>query len=288
MTDHPATVIDLRHLSTPRERCLSLQTGKIDAMKVDEAETNRFDQIPVIDSQDRLCGIISTKQARSMLEESMPIGEVDHGLSLHTVDDRMELFELLEVFGAHRAVVFRRSPEDETHDANWFALVTLSDLNRHPFRAYLYPLFAALEAYMAELIDLVHRDPWEWFKWTSPHSRPTIIGRWELEKKDSIDSTAVSGCEFRDLMLVIQCSKRIRRQLHYDDVWFKKMVQVMSDLRNDVMHPVRALVRDEKGVRSLREKLRALTELSMALDEQASRINERLANSFTVPTDKGV
>jgi hypothetical protein len=268
-------MVDLMPLSTPAERCTVLHTGVVDEETIQTASDHSYDHLPVLNHDDQLCGMIETKRAATVSARGEPLEQGSLDMTpVKEVRQEVELFELLAALGEHRAIVFRGSEGE--HDSDWFALVTISDLNRHPFRAYLYPLFAHLESALAELIDRTHEDAWSWIRSTPTHRQPVIVGRWELDKRDGVDTTPLTGCELRDLLAVITGSHLLRTRLKMEDdsVW-KKTSESLPDLRNDVMHPVRPLVTSTKRVRSLRRQLRRMVDFTGVVVEVIEEMRDQ-------------
>jgi hypothetical protein len=260
MTDR--ILIDLRPLSTPGEKCHTITVGRLHEDRLQKAKEQRFDQLPVLRESGELVGLIATDDAQRLFDHGEAVEEGHSTLHLKEVVPTIGLFDLLSVMERHRAVVIREHLNGDVSAEHSYALVTVSDLNRHHFRGYLYPLFAQLESSLAEIIRLTYDNPWDWIKWTPKHTQPTIIGRWEMDKRDNIETSPVNGCELRDLLQVLNCSPALKSLLGYTDKEVTKLVNSLPDLRNDVMHPVRALVHSKKTVNSLRSQLERLVDFS--------------------------
>jgi hypothetical protein len=268
-------LVNLERISTPKESLLMFQTGPIDVQRLAEARSRRFDHAPVTDGADQLLGVISVAHVEQLHHAGLPIEPADPELYLHEFADRISLLPFLEEIAERRAVVIRDT--DGQHDPDWFALVTISDLNRHAFRSHLYPLVAELETVLADLIDRTYDDPWSWITWTGESAQIGHIGRWELEKRKGVDTSPITGCTLTDLINVIAKSDDLRPALGFGN---RKKFQEFSGpfalLRNQIMHPVRPLILEANDVNELYRRVLNLLELTSRV---TALIDERSQDS---------
>ncbi len=263
MIDMPDLLVDLGPLSTDRAHCLTLTTGPIDRERLEIAEEYRFDQLPVLDPRGWLRGLIAAKQARAMLDSGTELAPTSAEIHMREVAPSMMLFELLDGLSASRAVVVRDTQRAANSEEDWFALVTISDLNRHPFRTMLYQPLVDLEVALAELIDLYFDDPWDWIVLTSDYSQVRIVGQWELEKRSSVDTHPVTGCMLSDLLNVLGKSAELREQVGYKAKGkYDKLTGGFAAFRNQVMHPVRPLILDHRDVDLFHRNVEGVMSLS--------------------------
>jgi hypothetical protein len=266
-------VVDLLPLSTARENCLLLNTGPVDEEKVEQAETYRFDQLPVLDSEGSLCGLIATKAARQLFDSGTDLLPTTADLHMREVQPQMEMFGFLCALEQSRALVIRDQDRSAATPEDWFALVTVSDLNRHPFRNLLFHPLVNLEVALAELVDLYFDEPWDWIELTSEGSQIRIVGQWEVEKRSSMDTHPVTGCMLTDLVKVVEKSAVLREKLGYKSKSkYKNATERFPDFRNQVMHPVRPLVLKPDDVAILIANL----ENAMSLSSTVNKLNEEL------------
>lgn len=257
-----AHVVNLRQISTPRERCLMLQTGVIERESVDEAELARFDQLPVIDESGILRRLVQVTHARQLLEAGCQLALSDPALVLHEVDAQLPVLTLLEELEKSRAVIIR-DIHDNDQAVDWFAMVTISDLNRHPFRSHVYPILAELEAALAALIDRYFDDPWTWLPLTGEDAQVSHIGRWELEKRRGVDTSPITGCTLIDMINVVARSEELLKELGFrSKTEFKNLTGSFRDVRNQVMHPVRPLILDPEDVGKLHITVRNIVHVT--------------------------
>ncbi len=256
-----AGVIDLERIATPKEECLIFRIGTIDAGTLVQAEEFRFDHAPVLSKQGELLGVIPVAHVRELYSHEFTIEADDPAIRLRRLDDILPVLDFLEDIEQDRAVVIRDT--NNQHDPDWFALVTISDLNRHAFRSHLYPLFAELEVQLAELIERTYDDPWEWLEWTGEDAKVTHVGRWILEQRNGVDTSPVTGCTLTDLLRVVSGSDKLRGMLGgISKNKFKDCTGSFPGLRNQIMHPVRPLILELDDVSKLRTRLSQVLELT--------------------------
>jgi hypothetical protein len=268
--------VDLRRISTPREHCLMVTVGGVDLRIVARAEAERFDQLPVLDETGSLCGLVPVEHVRGLLDAGQELKASDPAIFLGITDAHPPLLSLLGALAHHRALVFweeDRDSEDFPAD-DWFGMVTLSDLNRHPFRADLYPILAELEASLAELIDRQFDDPWSWLLSMGEDSQVRVIGRWELEIRNSVDTSPIAGAMLTDMLRIASKSKEIRELLGFSSAsQVEKAVGSIPTLRNQIMHPVRPLALSREDV----NKLSSVVQTVVQLTERVIAANATLA-----------
>ncbi len=269
MSDHTTTLptypVDLWRISTLREDCTTLTVGSVDEIKVAYAETQRFDQLPVLDQTGRLCGLIDIRDARALLDNKQPLLHSDPSLNRCEIDENPPLVSLLAELSCHRAVVFRdkRRQSAMVRRDDWFALVTVSNLNRHPFRAHLYPILTELEALLAELIERHFEDPQDWLKLLAANRRIEVIGIWELAKRGNVDTSPISGCMLTDLIKVVAKSCELLGELGFKSRNnFESVYGFVPELRNQIMHVVRPLIVCQGDVAKLQSNLVQISDLT--------------------------
>ena len=252
-----------------------LTVGRIDPNIVAIAETKRFDQLPVLDPSGTLLGLIGLENVRDRLEGNLALTSSDPELHLSEIEENPPLLSLLAQLSSHRALVLRsnhHNSEAVTND-DWFALITISDLNRHVFRAYLYPILAKLEASLAELIDRRFADPWTWLPSLRPERQVQVIGRWELEKRNSVETSPITGAMLTDMLQVVSMGEELRRDLGFTSKSkFNEHAGSIPNLRNQIMHPVRPLVLCQKDVLKLHSTLEGIVSLTQGVYALNSRL----------------
>jgi hypothetical protein len=149
--------------------------------------------------------------------------------------------------------------------------LTISDLNRHVFRAALYGTFAALEARLATFIETSCPNPWEWIKSLSEEHQVRILGYWDLSKRHGLDVGPVAAATLTNLLTVAAKSSTIRAALGFTNrSEIDKVVGAVPNVRNAVMHPVRPLIGRQGDVQRVLQTMRAVAALHDSVVKAAS------------------
>jgi hypothetical protein len=133
---------------------------------------------------------------------------------------------------------------------------TLADLNRHPGRGALYPVFAELEAELALLIDRSFEDPWGWLELVPKDRRAGLIGYWEISKRDGTDIGPIAGAMLSELGGVISKHEPLRSTLGFvgRGQW-EDTFNGLNEHRHSIMHTVRPLVMSVDELTTLVERV---------------------------------
>jgi hypothetical protein len=269
-------VVNLERISTPKEQLLMFRTGPVDKDVLGRAKKLRFDHAPVVDASGKLRGVVPVARVEELRDAGRSLEPTDPTLYLHELNDRMLVLPFLEEIAEHRAVVIRDT--DNEHDPEWFALVTISDLNRHPFRSHLYPMIAELEANLAQLVDAAFPDPSTWILKTTEERQVYHFGQWRVAETKGVDTSPVISCTLMDLINVVAKTETLWEALEYRGrKIFEKSTSPLRDLRNQIMHPVRPLILSQEDVSDLHGKLSTVLDLT----SRVNILNERLAHDGT-------
>lgn len=260
-------LIDLERIATPREDLLTFQAGIIDSSRLEQAIAARYDYAPVLGEQDRLMGIAAVSMIKERYETGIPVGESDTTMFIKQVNDVTPLLEFLDAIAANKAIVIRDT--DGNHDPHWFGLVTISDLNRHHFRAHLYPILAGLEASLAALVDQYFPNASDWIRKCSERQQVQHFGQWRVASENGVETSPIVSCTLSDLITILTETPELVRAFGFQNkTRFKDRYGSLSLLRNQVMHPVRPLILGLDDVIRLRERIGAAIELT-----QTSAVN---------------
>jgi hypothetical protein len=260
--------LELWHIATPAESCHVVRTGVLDSAAVETAEQMRFDQLPVQDESNQLLGTVATKHVRFLLDSEEPLRANDPAIELNEITEAVELLTLTAELCQHRALIVRPNESDNGS----YSLVTISDLNRRPVRALIYPALAQLEELMANFIDDALPDHWDWLGCLAEDAQARLVGRWEVEKRSSVDTDVMAGCTLSEMLKIVKQSVTLWRQLGVTSPNnFDKQFGSIPDLRNQVMHPVRPLVRDQTDVGKLHRRLLSVIELTKLVADHTRR-----------------
>lgn len=203
---------------------------------------------------ERLLGLIPRSRLEVLTLAGLPLLDDDDAIITASVSGEAELDELLSLVAEHGACCV--GVGTMLGNAGWGGFITLSDLNRHPLRSAIYPLFAELEAEVALLVSTQFTDPWGWLGRLDRDKQARIIGYWELSKRDGIDVGPLSATTLSELTRIVGGLEPLRSKLGFAsrnkwDEFFGRLI----DLRNSIMHPVRPFLASAEEVCAMHEQL---------------------------------
>lgn len=253
--------LDISEVYVPVGQCLTMAVGKPPETVIRKACEHGFDDLPVVDEDGHVLGFIAVSYATHLLENQELISLGDPQLKASFVPSVCALDALLERLSAHRIVgVVDTSGAD-------LGIVTISDLNRHSFRAILYPLFARLEEQLSRLVQDHFDDPWEWIGKLGG-DKVGLVGHWECLKRDGLDVGPTVGATLTQLLTVVEKTPEISERIFSSKNQLKDFKGRSVTFRNAVMHPARPLVLNSENVNSLRRFV-----------DQVGRVTEKLSKS---------
>src|SRR5207247_5210990 len=141
-------VVDLRELATPLSECLTVRKGDVESGLVASLRANDFEQAPVLGEDGEPFGVIATDILEQLRSEGRQLDLTNEAIDRTRLAYLSPMGVLLAALGASRGVIVGTDRSEPR------GLVTLSDLNRHEFRRYLYGALAEMEALLAQLIDV--------------------------------------------------------------------------------------------------------------------------------------
>jgi hypothetical protein len=246
---------ELQTLCIPLDRCLTIAPGPIDPQLVCELLARGFDQAPVQDEEHRTrFGLVTTNHLVELSASGQPLLSTDpqlcDGRSELSIGPFVTVTRMLEALSDRRAVLVVRSSSatgetvEQVH-----GLLTISDLNRQPFRAAIYSLLAELESGIAVLVGAHFQDPWDWVSSLSEEHQVRILGYWELTKRRGVDVGPIAAVTLSQLIQVLARSRTLLAALGFNSRnQFEDATGVLAELRNQVMHPVRPMVLEQADV----------------------------------------
>lgn len=237
--------INISGFYVPIRECLSMALGIPTESVFREAAERGFDDLPVVDERGGVLGFISASYAERLVEEGGSISPDDSELKKSFLQSWCTLDVLLERISANRIV--------GVLDASGTAIgiVTISDLNRHGFRANLYPIFARLEEQLARLVEMQFSDPWDWIGKLGD-DKVGLVGHWECLKRDGLDLGPAVGASLTQLLTVLEKTPRLAERVFPSRTQLKEFKGRSVKFRNAVMHPARPLILNLEDVNSLR------------------------------------
>lgn len=265
----PFPTIYLGPLLTPWAKAVSVSPGLVDTGILSRLREADFDQAPVVHSGKPL-GVVLTAHLEELLAKSRPLEPTSPVVGTRRIGLSPPIDDLLAAMAEQRGVIIGDTAEDSP------GFVTLSDLNRHHFKAALYPAFAELEAGLADLVAAQFDDPWDWLEILDKDRQARLVGYWELSKRDGVDIGPLAGTMLSELNDIGASSEPIRRTLGFETKGqWKSTFDGISALRNAVMHPVRPMIHDIEDVNRLRERLGRMLEVLGRLESEHSACRVR-------------
>ncbi len=260
-TSRSSPSIPLSSLLTPWARAVSVEPGPVDGSILSKLRGADFDQAPVVHLGKPL-GIVLTAHLDELHATGSPLEPTSSFVGRRRVGLSPSIDDLLAAIAEQRGAIIGE------HDDESPGFVTLSDLNRHHFKAALYPLFAEMEAGLADLVGAQYSEPWDWLKVLEKDRQARLVGYWELSKRDGVDIGPLAGTMLSELSDVCASSEPIRQRLGFESrgQW-KSTFDGISGLRNAIMHPVRPMIHDLDDVKQLRERLGKMLAVLGRLDE---------------------
>ena len=271
------TSVDVSLLYTPIEECVAVRLEAIRGDILDQLAGHGYDDAPVLE-EGRVLGVVSTAELRILLDRDQSLGKSALRLTDRTrwltssSNARVPIFQLLAVLLEDRCT-FVCDPPRTVLDASGpvRGFLTISDLNRHVFRAALYGTFAALEARLAAFIEASCPDPWEWIKSLSEEHQVRILGYWDLSKRHGLDVGPIAAATLTNLLTVAAKSSSLREALGFTKrSEIEKVVGAVPNVRNAVMHPVRPLIGRQDDVQRVLQTMRTVAALHDSLARAAA------------------
>ena len=265
--------VNLETIATPKEKLLAFRLGELEKDKLEAALDQRFDFAPVVDNVDRLAGVIPVSAVAECFEAGAAIQPDNPHIFIYDMSDLSPLESFLDTISSYRAIVIRDT--NGQHDNSWFGLVTISDLNRHYFRSFIYPILAGLEASLAELIDNYFPRSADWIRKCSEGQQVQHFGQWRVATENGVDTSPIISCTLSDLITIVTATSELHTAFGFSSKsQFKKRFGSISILRNQIMHPVRPLVLSVEDVKKLRERIAAALELTEVAERLTQNIDD--------------
>lgn len=240
--------IQLCELITPCEKAIAASLGTVDNTLLTQLIARDFHQAPVYDG-DSAIGLVSTSHLTALMNAGMSLLANDPRIVRKMVQADDDLGSILIAIESHGFA--------GVNSANtMIGFFTLSDLNKHPVRAAIYPLFAELESELAIYANRHYENHWAWLEKLDKDKQARLIGYWELSKREGVNVGPVAGATLSELSKIIGLAEPLRERFGFTskgkwDEFFGGLIE----LRNSVMHPVRPLLTSIEDVKDLHDKL---------------------------------
>lgn len=250
-----------QHLEVELDLATTFDAGMPAGAALERLEAEGFDHAPVTDGETVLGHVGREKLAAA--PASVGVGELLEPWSDDAVvDGTTPIGDLLGRLAA-RPFLFVMENGGVT------GFVTISDLNKQPARAYLYLVVAGLEIALADLVRWRYgTDQQRLFDLLGKRDQDAIKSRIGTDRDAGADSDLVSYMGFKNLLRIFEKDASLRSELgRYSQRSWRSATWPLSELRNDVMHPVSGFVRSPEDAAALAEHVadaRALVEQAVS------------------------
>ena len=248
-----ASALTVRHIQTPARDLLGFEPNTPAGEAAAVLETRRIDFAPVmqaneivgrvglsslLDSPTDLVGALAVPLATDYLVTAdVAISQVMKWLLEHPW--------LLVIDGRHVSGV-----------------VTPSDLNRQAARTYFYLLIADFEIRLADYTRRFFDDQTKALALMSGERRADIEVRFKNATSRDIESDLVAAMDFSDLLHVAKRFAPIHQAFGFTSgTSWTNATGRLAEFRHEIMHPVRGILDDQKGLSRLiaiEDRLRSL------------------------------
>ncbi|MBZ0280084.1 MAG: hypothetical protein K8L97_05040 [Anaerolineae bacterium] len=211
----------------------------------DVAEQSGVDMLPVLDG-DKIIGV------RERINKDQIIPFADNWL----ISERISIRELVEKFAiSKRTWLFASDAKDV------IGIVTPADLNKLPARTYFYSLLAELEMLIAKHVRNHFGQNHQAI--LALLNNPEELEGVEIKMRDSdMKIDIVHFLDLSDLIKVIKKKAVLREKLGLGSAnQVKEKIGNVVELRHNVMHPVRLILNDKKGIDDLDKQVRNILSL---------------------------
>ncbi|MFV2062168.1 MAG: CBS domain-containing protein [Chloroflexota bacterium] len=260
------TSFQARHLQVELERASTIEVTSTagDAVKV--LSRSNYDFAPATDDG-RVVGYVELRQLSSA-SAGKPVRDLTYPLNSGViVSADTPISELIEWLPEQR-ILFVLEGRETT------GFITIWDLNKQPARAYLYLVLAGLEIALADLVR------WRYGADQSPvlatlgkRDQDSVRGRVGADRDANADSDLVSYLGFKHLLRVFEGDRALREAMGgFSKTRWRSYTWPLSDLRNDVMHPISSFVSSPDDVVALGEDLRRAIKL---VDQAVAALRQR-------------
>ena len=239
-----------RHLQVALAQAGSVDTGATVREALTLLDQGNWDHAPATDAG-RIVGYVERTRLRGAAPDMLvaklaaPLG----GGTLVSADS--SIAELIEWLPGQR-ILFVIDGREIT------GFVTVLDLNKQPARAYLYLVIAGLEIALADLLRWRYgADQTAALELLGKRDQDSVRGRLGADREADADSDLVSYLGFKHLLRVIEADRPLRDAMGgYSKTRWRSVTWPLSELRNDVMHPISSFVTHPDHVVTLGQNVR--------------------------------
>jgi hypothetical protein len=255
-----------RHIQVGLDRATSVDSDNKAGAALKILSQSNYDRAPVVDDG-RVVGYVERQHLVKAASNDL-VRDLTYPLTGGVIISAdTPIAELIEWLPEQR-ILFVLEGREVT------GFVTITDLNKQPARAYLYLVLAGLEIAMADLVR------WRFGADQSPvlealgkRDQNSVGGRLRADRDADADADLVSYLGFKHLLRVIERDQALRKEMGgLSKTRWRSVTWPLSDLRNDVMHPVSSFVSSTEDVAALGQSVRSASRL---LDEAVNALRHR-------------
>ena len=260
----PRIHIRLLSIMTPLRELVVARPRERVAEAIARASSGSFDQLPVVNDEGRVAGLVYVDQLQSSPADA-------------TVSDYLVPLEKCRRLriedGISRAVrILHTQPASLVADGKRVAgLVHRSDLNKHAARTYFYLWLSALEMGLARLVAL--RLPGNsWIELLRKRVREKVLDKMECESRRNNSIAPIEYLNLSELVEIIEKNEPLYRELGLNSrSKVKAELGGLVELRHTIMHPVRTLVSDVTSMDVLAHRERKLRAITLTVQRNLKR-----------------
>jgi len=257
--------IDLTEILVRWDEATTVSVGPVSSETVDLLRKEDFDQAPVLNVDGHVLGLISTSRLGELSASGKHLAADDAEWINDAIMSCPGLDVLLQSMATKPVATVEIHSSDPCTGQSHITspgFITVSDLNKHPLRAKIYPLVAELESKLARMVDKRFQDPWDWLSKLDKDKQARLVGYWELSKRDKVDIGPIATTTLTELFRIVACDAELRSKLRFEsrNKW-DDFTGRIADFRNAVMHPVRPLISTQDEVLHVRGVLDRVIDL---------------------------
>jgi CBS domain-containing protein len=134
-------------------------------------------------------------------------------------------------------------------------IVTYSDMNKGPVRAWLFLLVSKLEYLLIERIKKWYADPNLWLRKLSARRQAKIQRTFQNKRKANVDTSYEDCLNLGDIIAIVESDEVLRSRFGYKSrSSCSKEIGGLENLRNCIMHPSDSLISSYEDIWRVKEK----------------------------------
>lgn len=166
-----------------------------------------------------------------------------------TIDEGADLEEVIDYFcGNEDRYVWL------TKNGKVVKLVNLANINSRPIRIWLYSMFCEFEELLSRF---VHRNVRDAMMYKAFDEEQRL--HYQRDSEKGIENYVAEYLNFSQLLNIIRVNDLHKEAGYETKTQFRKLF-MLNDFRNQIMHPVRSMISEDKNICYLNKKIKLLRE----------------------------